>query len=545
MPRLWLFILAIASFCVFLPGITTLPPIDRDEARFVQASKQMLESGDYVDIRFQETARFKKPVGIYWLQTASVLVTGGDENSAIWRYRLVSVVAGVSAVVTIASLGAWMFGPLAGLASGVMLAGLFGLGFEARVAKTDAVLLALTLLSQGMLARIYISAREGVALKARRWWVFWIAIGAGILVKGPITPFVAILTIAGIALIDKDRSWLKTLKVLPGLGIAALIAAPWLLAITLKYGGAFWIESVGKDMLAKVGSGQESHGAPPGFYALTYSLYMWPFGFFAILGGLKALNRFREPRLLFCLAWYLPFWIVLELVPTKLPHYPLPAYPALLLLGAWGLFGSGHDLPLKIWQTWFARLTLFGLAVVTLGLAALSMAIVPFVEGGLSLSGLLAGLLALAAGVFASSLVSKPVALWQVGAAALVSAGMTTLLTVQILPSVQSAWLSPRIVAATHRLPDCDKPALASVGFQEPSLVFLAGTTTRFTDVDGAAKHLRGAGTCGVVALPESSLPEFEAALGPDHLADVMETIRGVNYSNGKQLSLLVVTLRR
>ena len=64
-------LLAVALLC-FLPGFFSIPPIDRDEARFAQATKQMVESGDYVDIRFQDEVRYKKPVGIYWLQAGVV-----------------------------------------------------------------------------------------------------------------------------------------------------------------------------------------------------------------------------------------------------------------------------------------------------------------------------------------------------------------------------------------------------------------------------------------------------------------------------------------
>ena len=63
-------LLVLVSLVSFLPGFFHIPPIDRDEARFAQATKQMLESGDYVDIRFQDEVRYKKPVGIYWLQAA-------------------------------------------------------------------------------------------------------------------------------------------------------------------------------------------------------------------------------------------------------------------------------------------------------------------------------------------------------------------------------------------------------------------------------------------------------------------------------------------
>ena len=63
---------SLSALLAFLPGFFQIPPIDRDEARFAQATKQMVESGDYVDIRFQDEVRYKKPVGIYWLQAGVV-----------------------------------------------------------------------------------------------------------------------------------------------------------------------------------------------------------------------------------------------------------------------------------------------------------------------------------------------------------------------------------------------------------------------------------------------------------------------------------------
>ena len=65
-------LLFLFSLLMTVSGLASMPPIDRDESRFVQATKQMAESGDYVDIRFQEDVRYKKPVGVYWLQSAVV-----------------------------------------------------------------------------------------------------------------------------------------------------------------------------------------------------------------------------------------------------------------------------------------------------------------------------------------------------------------------------------------------------------------------------------------------------------------------------------------
>src|SRR5947209_14391794 len=86
--------LILISLASFLPGFFSIPPIDRDEARFAQATKQMVESGDYIDIRFQDELRYKKPVGIYWLQAAVVNAAAAlgsrQALTTIWLYRVPS-----------------------------------------------------------------------------------------------------------------------------------------------------------------------------------------------------------------------------------------------------------------------------------------------------------------------------------------------------------------------------------------------------------------------------------------------------------------------
>src|SRR3954454_19443365 len=88
---------------LFLPGFFSIPPVDRDESRFAQATKQMIESGDYVDIRFQDDVRYKKPVGIYWLQ-AGVVKTAQTVGvpqalTTIWLYRIPSLIGALGAVL--------------------------------------------------------------------------------------------------------------------------------------------------------------------------------------------------------------------------------------------------------------------------------------------------------------------------------------------------------------------------------------------------------------------------------------------------------------
>ena len=351
----------------FIPGIASIPPLDRDEARYVQATHQMAESGDYVDIRFQDASRYKKPVGIYWLQSAALKLTGYNNDAPVWVYRLVSVAGATIAVLGTAALGAFLFGQSAGLMAGIALAAIVMLGFEARVAKTDATVLATVVIAQGALASIWMASRKQEAAKWAPAVIFWVATAAGVLIKGPITPFVSLLTMGSLSLFYREWRWLKRLKPLSGIFILLAIVLPWLILITLKSGGAFFNESVNKDFLSKVGDAQESHGAPPGYFALIFVVFIWPFGVLAIRGGLQALSRLREdPRLAFLTAWYIPFWLVTELIPTKLPHYILPAYPALLLMMAWAIDTGIAAQPYRgRWQIWVERLTLLGLAAAT------------------------------------------------------------------------------------------------------------------------------------------------------------------------------------
>ena len=67
-----LIILLLLSVSLFFSSINSLPVLDRDEARYVQSSKQMVENNNYLSIKFQEEYRSKKPIGIYWLQAFSI-----------------------------------------------------------------------------------------------------------------------------------------------------------------------------------------------------------------------------------------------------------------------------------------------------------------------------------------------------------------------------------------------------------------------------------------------------------------------------------------
>src|SRR5947208_15020530 len=86
-------LLCLLCLILYVPGLAAIPPLDRDEARFAQATRQMLETGDFVRIHFQDEACNKKPIGVYWRQAAGGAAFSSPRSIAIWPYPLPSASA--------------------------------------------------------------------------------------------------------------------------------------------------------------------------------------------------------------------------------------------------------------------------------------------------------------------------------------------------------------------------------------------------------------------------------------------------------------------
>ena len=151
-----LLLVALCLVC-FLPGLASLQPMDRDEPRFAQSAKQMLESGDLVDIRFQAEARHKKPVGIYWAQ-AGVVAAGEalgvpEARTRIWLYRIPSLLGGLGAALLTYWAALAFLDRRASLLAAALFTACIDLVAEAHLAKTDAMLTACAVAAMGALAR--------------------------------------------------------------------------------------------------------------------------------------------------------------------------------------------------------------------------------------------------------------------------------------------------------------------------------------------------------------------------------------------------------
>ena len=530
-------VLVLAALLAFLPGFFQIPPTDRDEARFAQATKQMLETGEYVDIRFQDEVRYKKPVGIYWLQVA-VLKTAevlGVPNARqkIWLYRIPSLIGAVGAVLLTYWTALAFVSRRAALLAGLMMATSILLGVEARLAKTDAMLLMTAVATMGAMARIYLGERRpapglaGWALPA----IFWTALAAGILLKGPLIVLFVGLAAAALALVDRSMSWLGALRPIPGLIWLCVLVLPWFLAIVSRSGSSFFAESVGQDLFSKVVSAQEAHGAPPGYYFALFWVTFWPGATLAAMAAPSIWAARREKGAKFLLCWIVPAWIVLELVITKLPHYVLPLYPAIAILIA-----GVVDTNLLARQRWLVRGTAGWFFVpVVLGVG---MVIVLVVFG--RQLGLLAWPFIVAAmifGLWAWRLYGADGAEHSLLRGILASLLLAFGIYAVIIPSLATAFPSAA-VARMIREAKCKDPMLASAGYHEPSLVFLVGTQTKLVDGADAAEFLR-AGGCRFALVEgrfERAFLRRAEAIGLRYAAP--QRFEGYNYSIGRAVSI-------
>jgi 4-amino-4-deoxy-L-arabinose transferase-like glycosyltransferase len=351
---------------------------------------------------------------------------------------------------------------------------------------------------------------------------------------------VAGLTVLALVCFDRDRRWLRRLRPAIGVPVMLLVVLPWVIAIIQSTGLQFFVDAIRGDLLPKLAGGQESHGAPPGVYLLLMPMAFWPGSLFLVPALFEAWRRRREPAVLFALAWLVPTWLVFEAVPTKLPHYVLPAYPALALLVGAAIVAGGEAVRRRwLWLQvpWFAGVLAFGAAIIA----------APFFLGGGFVPATLAAALAVWIGAALGWRALRGGDAVRAALATVASGAVALAIVFQlVLPRLDALWVSERVTAALARAGvDRAVPAIG-VGFHEPSLVFMLGTRTAMVD-DGAAAVRHLARTPGAVAIIEAGAdPAFAAAAQAQGLAlATLDRVAGINYSNGRRVELVLYTARR
>lgn len=527
---------ALIALLAGLPGVFAVPPLDRDESRFAQATAQMLETGDFVVIRFQDEPRFKKPVGIYWMQAGSVALLSQSEARDIWAYRIPSLLGAMLAAAACAWGAAVFFGGPTGLLAGGLFASTLLLSSEAFIAKTDAVLAGTTTLALAALARIYAGSLNGAPAGRLTRLLFWLGLSVAVLVKGPVGLMVVVLTAATLWIWDRKAPWLNRLGWSWGLILFAAIIGPWAWAVTVATDGGFWSAAVVGDLAPKLAGGQESHGAPPGYHTLATPLLFFPAALLlpaALVFGWR--NR-AEPGVRFALAWLVPAFLVFELTPTKLVHYTLPTYGALAWLAAAALRETLGD---RVRWAGAGLSALVGLLLA----AGVGYLMAEYGDTSDLPAALVTGALLATAGLAGAYLLMRGRAATALVTACVLGILGHTALAAAFAPRLEPLWISQRTeqaLAAARLLPRQGiAPApVAVAGYAEPSLVFALGTPTDLGGPDQAAEALADNRPAVVESREQKA---FDAAikargLKPRQIGEVS----GLDYSNGDETTLRI-----
>lgn len=534
-------LLFVVSLICLLPGFASLPVTNRDGARYAHATKQMMQSGDWVDIRFQDAPRYQRPVGIHWIQAAFVETAEAigipEARNTIAVYRAPSLVAAfLSVFLTYWAALAFVSRRYALLAALGMATSVL-LGVEARIATTDAALLVTAVAAFGLLGRVYIR-RDAPESDASEWQTaiqFWLAIGVSILLKGPILSLVVALTVVSLMIADRAGSWVWRLKPVAGILWTVLVVIPWFAAIYWRSDSDFLGQPVVREMIDRFIDPAEGVFAPPGYFWLLFWFSFWPMAMLAPMATKFGWSHRFESGVRFLIAWIVPGWIVFEFAITKLPHYVLPLYPAVAVLIALAL---ERRAALDPWT----RGTGILWPVFTIGTLLVMVFLAYSLDGKFGKAFWPAAFIAIGFSAYAwwRLLFRDP----EHGLVlAMVAAAFNTLALYTVLPRVQGLALAPRLVAAAQAAP-CPDPKLASAGYSQPNILFLAGEDTAIVRGDAAAEFLRlgGCRVAFVESREERAFADRSAAIGLNTVR--IATITGYDYSRMRRVTFQVLAAR-
>ncbi len=512
--------------------------------------------------------RLSKPPLIYWVQSASaaVFTAGHPLRDAIWMYRVPSLLAAIATVLITWRLGCAMFDPRAGWLGAALLAVAPVFAWEAHQARADQLLLACTTLAMWALWEIHRAQR----VTARWPLVLWLAIAAGILTKGPITPMVVVLTAVTLSLIARRWSWLWQTRPVMGVVLTAVLILPWVVAVAGRVGWQPYLDTILDETLGRAGAAREGHWGPPGYHLVLLPLLFWPGSMLtgvAIARGCRrgftvrarAPGRSRFARFaswlgalrpargaeFFCIAWIVPAWLVFELVTTKLPHYTMPLYPPIALLTARAVLaaalpGASTRAARHGYRIWIALGVALG---VTAPLTIALLGRLPASRAPLVLAAAVVCSLVTIVLLFRAARFIRAREFLSAQAAGLLAMIVSLVLVLGLgLPRAHFVFMTPRIMQATREADPAGTRPLAIVDYHEDSLVF--ATRGRIQLIDrGAVEGWLADNPAGLLWVPGDFGDQRHADPGSrlSHYIPA-STVVGFNYSRGRKQTVRLYT---
>ncbi|MEM0915473.1 MAG: hypothetical protein AAGK09_12795 [Planctomycetota bacterium] len=613
----WLGLIALGSLALelWLAGTSTL--WDRDEPRYARAAVEMLETGGWLVPTFNGDLRLYKPSGIYWAMLPGVALLGATEVGV----RLASCVGFAASVFMTGVVGRWLGGYAAGdrvglWSAGVMATSLLGVVLGHLSISDGVLLMGCTLAWLAATARLVVGGVQVDSPPAEPgangggvgagWWGWWVVYGAGITVgqyvKGPVAIAAAGLPVLGLlawawwrsAAIDgpRDRVAARTWVVRQGLwwlGVTLVslgLFAAWAIPANIATGGAFKEVGLDRHVGYRMFNPMEGHGGEGwigyliflvAFYPAVVAVGMFPWGLIlpgavrAWLGGRLGVGVLGDGEPgpsglgLNTVWWWLmmscvPFLVMLSFVATKLPHYALPAWPAMAVGVALMIEAARRGALVENDRKWL-RAGQFFFGAVNLGLAGL-IGVGPWLAWWVGLVeswvwpalGTVLGVLMIGWGEVAVRRIRKERAAdagrWiGVGGVALI-----VLMTLTVLPVAEEGFKPAVSIAAAVRADGGDAAAeeVVTIGYREGSLIFYldraAGNALPMPDTGAGTVRRWAGGEWGRYLLTREALLEEAGLIDADGGAvDGVVAVGSwpiLNYAKGAEVKRLVLVRR-
>ena len=321
---------AVVALGLFLTGLGRAPFLDPPEGFHATVAQSMTRSGDAVTLTINGVRYFDKPPLLYWLMAASFGAGGVTPFTA----RLPSALAAVGVAAITARLGVLMGGPRLGLLAGLMAGANLGIFLYARIVKPDLVFILSILLAYLGFTLVYRGAgRWALAL-------FYAALGLSTLAKDILGLLAPCVVIAVFFWLTRERPlapWVPWWGPL----LTFAVALPWYVMVEIRNPGFLWYTIVDNHLLnftrQRVFPDEDVPLGALEFVVVTVLAFL-PWMLTAPWALYRALRRpwtDANARLwaLFAL-WAVVVIGFFVVSPFKLPHYGLPAFPALALLVA-------------------------------------------------------------------------------------------------------------------------------------------------------------------------------------------------------------------
>jgi 4-amino-4-deoxy-L-arabinose transferase-like glycosyltransferase len=324
-----------------LVGTWSLPLIDRDEPRFAEASREMIERGDYIVPHFNNQVRLDKPPLTYWAQTASYFLFGQNDFAA----RFPSALAAALTALSIFAWGSRIGGDKLGWWAAIIFTLSLQTFLHAKAAVADMWLILFMTIGHWAGYELWggpssNAARPALAPYQQSAWrvIVYVSLAFAFLAKGPIG-WVPLLTIFSTTVFLPRPKLNQRFHFLLGFLLTIAIVALWGIPALIRTHGQFFVIGIGRHVIGRSFAAMEGHGASSfgmyllllPFYFVTLFISFFPWSI-KVPSLTARLWRRRDDIDNYLIAGVAIIFIIFTLIKTKLPHYTLPAFPLLALL---------------------------------------------------------------------------------------------------------------------------------------------------------------------------------------------------------------------